>query len=235
MMKTKRWIAIGTVASVAAVLTALAIPAAERTFRTTASVPAVLQIPDPLATNTALLATLPLAGHDLVSFALGTTNVLTNQVMALQIDCDSSQASIVVYDKTLQSNILVIATSTRIDALTSQDDPTAAGPNRERFVMQMGVNTNGFLIGGYVTVAGRVYLDPATGCPRALLVDTDKRLDKSFGDIVIKDLDDKTDKDKHIAGEAHLIGMVKSIVENGSTNVFLLPFGHLTIKQQLLP
>ena len=46
---------------------------------------------------------------------------------------------------------------------------------------------------------------------------------------------DKTDKDKSIAGEAHLIGMVNSIVEDGSTNVFLLPFGHLTIKQQLLP
>ncbi|MGA2139798.1 MAG: hypothetical protein ABSH14_13145 [Verrucomicrobiia bacterium] len=234
-MKAKRWIVIGTVASAAAVLTALAVPVATRTFRTTAAVTAVLQIADPLAPSTALLATLPLAGHDLVSYSLGTTNVLTNQVLALEINCDSSQANIVVYDKALHSNILVIATSTRIDALTSQDDPTAAGPNRERFVMQMGVNTNGFLIGGYVTVAGRVYLDPATGCPRALLKDTDKRWDKTFGEIVVKDLDDKTDKGKSIAGEAHLIGMVNSIVVGGSTNVFLLPFGHLTIKQQLLP
>jgi hypothetical protein len=234
-MKAKRWIVVGAVASAAAVLTVLAVPNVTRTFRTTASVTAVLQIPDPLATSTSLLVTLPLAGHDLVSYSLGTTNVLTNQVLALEISCGSSQADIVVYDKALQSNILVIATSTRIDALTSQDVPTAAGPNRERFVMQMGVKTNGFLIGGYLTVAGRVYLDPATGCPRALLKDTDKRLDKTFGDIVIKDLDDKTDKDKSIAGEAHLIGMVNAIVETGSTNVFLLPFGHLTIKQQLLP
>jgi hypothetical protein len=232
-MKAKRWIVIGTVASAAAVLTALAAPVATRTFRTTAGVTAVLQIP--VTSNTAVLATLPLAGHDLVSFSLGTTNVLTNQVLALEINCDSSQANIVVYDKALQSNILVIATSTRIDALTSQDNPTAAGPNRERFIMQMGVNTNGFLIGGYLTVAGRVHLDPATGCPRSLLKDTDKRLDKTFGDIVIKDLDDKTDKDKQIAGEAHLIGMVKSIVVGGSTNVFLLPSGHLTIRKQLIP
>lgn len=234
-MKAKRWIAAGAVASAAVVLTVLAVPVATRTFRTTAAVRAVLQVPNPLAPSTALLVTLPFAGHDLVSFSLGTTNVLTNQVLALEINCDSSQADLVVYDKTLQSNILTIATSSRIDALTSQDDPTAAGPNRERFVMQMGVNTNGFLIGGYLTVAGRVHLDPATGCPRALLVDTDRRLDKTFGDVVIKNLDDKTDKDKSIAGQAHLIGLVNSIVADGSTNVFLLPFGHLTIRRQLLP
>ena len=233
-MKTKRWIVIGTVASAAAVLTALAVPPAPRTFRTTAGVTAVLQVPDPVATNTDLLATIPLAGHDLVSYSLGTTNVLTNQVLALEINCGSSQADVVVYDKTLHSNVLVIATSSRIDVLTSQDDPTSAGPNRERFVMQMGVNTNGFLIGGYLTVAGRVYLD-TNGCPRAVLVDTDRGLDRSLSDIVVKNLDDKTDKTKLIAGEAHLIGMVNSIVQTGATNVFLLPFGHLTMRQQLLP
>jgi len=233
-MKTKRWIVIGTVASAAAVLTVLALPAPQRTFRTTAAVTAVLQIPDPVATNTDLLATLPLAGHDLVSYAMGTTTQLTNDVLALEMNCGSSQADVVVYDKTLHSNVLVIATSSRIDALTSQDDPTSAAPNRERFVMQMGVNTNGFLVGGYLTVAGRVYLD-TNGCPRAVLKDTDRGLDKALCDIVIKDLDDKTDKGKLIAGEAHIIGMVNSIVETGATNVFLLPFGHLTIRQQLLP
>ena len=50
-MKAKRWIVIGTVACAAAVLTALAVPAAERTFRTTASVGSVFQIPNPLNTN----------------------------------------------------------------------------------------------------------------------------------------------------------------------------------------
>ena len=225
-------------ASAAVVLTALAVAPSTRTFRTTASVRAIFQVPNPLATNTALLAKDTFSGHDLVALALGTplSTVLSNQVLALEIACGSSAASLVVFDRSLSSNIVTIAASTHIDALTAQDNPAAAGPNRERFVIQMGVHTNGFLVGGFLTIAGRVHLDPTNGCPRALLVDTDRRDDKVFGDAGIKNADeDAKVKDKVIAGQAHLIGVVNAIFTDGSTNVTLLPFGQLTVKRQLLP
>jgi hypothetical protein len=237
-MKAKRWIVIGTVASATAVLTALATVPSFRTFRTTASVGAVFQVPNPLATNTTQLAFDRFAGHDLVNLALGQSlaTVLTNQVLALEIDCGTTEANLVVFDRLLSSNILTIATSASITALTGQDNPSAAGPNHERFVMQMGVSTNGALVGGFLTVAGRVYLDPTNGCPRAVLVDTDRSEDKGLGDAVIKDVDaDLKVKDKSIAGQAHLIGVVNVIFTDGSTNTTLLPFGQLTIKRQLLP
>lgn len=236
-MKAKRWIVIGTVASAAVVLTALAVPLSTRTFRTTASVGAVFQIPNPLNSNVAVLAVESFAGHDLVNLALGTalTTVRTNEVLALDIDCASSQARLVIFDRTLASNTLTLATSSHIDALAGQDNPSAAGPNHERFVMQMGVNTNSFLVGGFLTVAGRAFLDPATGCPRAVLVDIDRKQDKGLGDAAVKDLDDKTDKNKNIAGAAHLIGVANIVFADGSTNTVLLPFGRFTMRRQLLP
>ncbi len=89
-MKTKRWIAIGVVASAAAVLTALATVPTFRTFRTTAALTGVFQVPNPLATNTALLAFDPFAGHDLVNLAFqeqSLATVLTNDFLALEVDC----------------------------------------------------------------------------------------------------------------------------------------------------
>ena len=236
-MKARQWIVIGVVTSAAAMLTALAgVPLSPRTFRTTAVVGAVFQVPNPIATNTSVLAFDTFQGHDLVSLSLGESllPVPTNQVLALEINCSSSQASLVVFDKLLSSNIVTIATSTQITALTGQDNPTAAGPNHERFVMQMGVSTNGALVGGFLTVAGRAFLDPTTGCPRAVLVDTDRSHDRGFADAVVKDHDDKI-KDTLIAGEAHLIGVVNVIFQDGSTNTTLIPFGQLTMRRQLLP
>src|ERR1017187_2088126 len=191
-MKAKQWIAVGIAATGVAVLTALAVPVATRTFRTTASIGAVFQVPNPIATNTALLAFDTFEGHDLVNLALGTSlaTVRTNQLLALEINCDSTIARLVVFDTGLLSNVVDIAGSTNIFALTGQDSAAAAGPNHERFVMRMGVNTNGFLIGGFLTVAGRVYLDPTNGCPRALLVDTDHSHDRGLGDATIKDKDE---------------------------------------------
>ena len=235
-MKAKQWIAIGAAALVVAVLTALGAPVVAGTFRDTAAVNAVFQVPNPVATNTALLAFDTFAGHDLVNLALGQalTTVETNRVLGLEISCDSTLARLVVFDTSLLSNVVDIAGSTNIDVLTGQDDPSAPGPNHERFVMRMAVNTNGFLVGGFLTVAGRVYLNPTNGCPRAVLVDTDRSQDKTIGDISVKNTDDKV-KDKEIAGDAHLIGVVNVIFEGGTTNVTLLPAGHMTLRRQLLP
>jgi hypothetical protein len=235
-MKAKQWIAIGVTTTAVAVLTALAVPVATRTFRTTASIGAVFQVPNPIATNTALLAFDTFAGHDLVNLALGEalTTVQTNHVLALEINCDSTFARLVVFDTGLLSNLVDIAGSTNIYALTGQDNASAPGPNHERFVMRMAVNTNGFLVGGFLTVSGRVFLNPTNGCPRALLVDSDRTRDKGLGDAAVKNTDDKV-KDKNIAGEAHLIGVANVIFQDGSTNVTLLPFGQLTMRRQLLP
>lgn len=241
-MKAKQWIAIGVAATAVAVLTAWALPVPTRTFRTTASVNAVLQVPNPLATNTALLAFDTFAGHDLVNLALGQplSTVQTNHLLAMEINCDSTFARLVVFDTGLLSNIVDIAGSTNIFALTGQDNASAPGPNHERFVMRMEVNTNGFLQGGFLTVAGRVFLDPTNGCPRTVLVDTDHSHDRGFGDASVKDKDqDSKVRDRNIDGNAHLIGVVNVILQGAggsiSTNVVLLPSGQLTMRRQLLP
>ncbi len=198
----------------------------------------MLQVANPVATNTALLAFDTFAGHDLVNLALGTSlaTVRTNQLLAMEINCDSTFARLVVFDTELLSNIVDIAGSTNIFALTGQDNASAPGPNHERFVMRMEVNTNGFLQGGFLTVAGRVYLDPTNGCPRSVLIDTDHSHDRTLEDTALKDKDeDSKVKDKNITGDAHLIGVVNVIFEGGTTNEVLLPFGQLTMRRQLLP
>jgi len=234
-MKAKKWIIGGLIATAAAVLTTWALPPQSRTVRTTASITAVYQYPNPLATNTAILGFETLAGHDIVNLALGTSleTVRTNELLAMDIDCGSTAASLVIYGESQGSNLLTIAQSTSMTALTGQDNPAAVGPNHERFVIQMGVNTNGFLVGGSFTIAGRLYLTPSNGCPAVVLVDTDKGHDKVCADANIKDLDVKGSKDKSISGEAHLIGLTDVIVLDGSTNTFLLPDGKFTMKRIL--
>ncbi len=234
-MKAKKWIVAGLIATTAVVLTTWAIPEHSKTLRTTGSVTVAYQAPNPLATNTEILLFETLEGHDFVNLALGTalTTVRTNEVLAMDFDCGSSAASLVVFDKALSSNIVTIAQSTSLTALTGQDNPDAAGPNHERFVMEMGINTNGFLIGGSLTLAGRVFLTPSNGCPATVLIDTDKGHDRVCDDASLKDTYDKTDKDKSISGDAHLIGVANVVTLTGSTNTFLLPNGQLTMRSIL--
>lgn len=236
-MKAKKWIVAGLIATTAAAMTAFATSSNE-TFRATGSVGVSFQIPDqfpPGATNLILL-TQTFPDGELVDLALGTntTTVLTNEVLAFEIDCGSTVASLVVFDKATSNDVVTIATSTKITALTAQDSEKLVGPNHERFVMDMDINTNGFLLGGSLTVAGRMYLDPTNGCPAVVRVDTDGKSDKLFADTAISDTEDK--KDKSISGEAHLIGVANVIdPETLTTNTILLPFGHLTMRRELLP
>ena len=90
--------------------------------------------------------------------------------------------------------------STHIDALTGQATPTATGPNHERFATQMNINTNHFLVGGFLTIAGSVFLNPSNGYPQAVPVDTDHRYDKIFADAAVRNLDDKLEKDNPSTG-----------------------------------
>jgi hypothetical protein len=236
-MNAKKWIVAGLIATTAAAMTALA-SSTDETFRATGAVGVAFQIPDPFppgATNL-ILFTQTFPDGEFVDLALGTntTAVLTNEVLAFEIDCGSTTASFVVFDKATSSNVVTIATSSKITALTGQDSEDLAGPNHERFVIDMGINTNGFLVGGSLTVAGRMYLDPTNGCPEVVRVDTDSKDDKLFCDTAIKDTEDK--KDKSISGEAHLIGIANVIdPSTGTTNTILLPFGHMTMRRELLP
>lgn len=236
-MKMKTWLAVGAVVLLASASGVLAGTPA-RTFRSPAAIQGVIQDTD--------LAAKPVydfekfIGADLVNLALGTAlgTVRTNEVLALEFACDSSSAQLVVYDKAASNNIATIATSSRIDVVQQQDRDSTAFPNRERYVAHLdigslGNGTNG-LTGGYITIAGRVHLDPATGCPRALRVDTDHRQDNECGDPkAVKDSEDK-DPSKFLAGRAHFVGVL-DVVTAGTSHTILVPAGALTIRRQLLP
>ena len=207
------------------------------TFRTLAAGKGIYQTND--AASKPAYGILPVLGHDLVAASLGlplstpfTNSVLTNEVLALQIDCQSTSASLVVYDKATSNNIATIATSTSLDVVQQQGKDTNAFPNRERFVAQFAINPGNNLLGGYLTVAGRLTLNPATGCPRAIRVEVDP-LDHLFGDVDRANLDDSNDRDILRAGIGHAVGVVSLVFDNGTTNKVLLPLEALSIRHRL--
>ncbi len=234
-MKTEACLVIG---ALILATTAPAGLAQTRTFRTPASLEGVMQDTDLAGKPTYNFE--GFIGRDLVNLALGTAlgTSRSNEVLAIEFACDSGSANLVVFDRTGSSNLATIATSTSIDVVQQQDNDSAAFPNRERFVMRMdvatlGTSSNG-LAGGFLTVAGRVFLNPTNGCPRALLVDTDRRQDKACGDpTAVKDREDK-DRSRRVAGRGHFIGMI-DMITSAATNTVLVPDGHLSIDRQLAP
>ena len=118
-------------------------------------------------------------GSDIVALALG-TQPTNNQVLAFAMNCDSSQALLVIYD-TSNSNITTIAQTTSLDTVQNADLTTGI-TNLERFVAMFDVLPVGNLAGGYLTVAGRLHLD-TNGCATAILAAQDHdSLDKVMGD-----------------------------------------------------
>jgi len=193
-----------------------------------------------------------LIGADLVNLALGTGvgTVRTNEVLALEVACDSSSASLVVFDKATKSNLVTIAASSKIVVVQQQDNPAAAFPDRERFATEMdivpsaGSNANA-LVSGFLDVAGRLYLNPTNGCPRTVLVDTDRRQDVICGDgSTVSASEDVTigkhkitvidDDTKEIAGRGHFHGALTVLIA-GQTNTLVVPVGALSIDRQLAP
>jgi len=234
-MKMRACLVVG-----ALVLTATtpAILAQTRTFRTPASLEGVVQDTDLAGKPTYNFE--GFIGRDLVNLALGTAlgTPRSNEVLAIEFTCDSGSANLVVFDRVGSSNLATVATSTSIDVVQQQDKDSAAFPNRERFVMRMDVGTLGTssngLAGGFLTVAGRVYLNPTNGCPRALLVDTDRRQDKVCGDPAAVKNTEEMDRTKQVAGRGHLIGVI-DMVTSAARNTVLIPDGHLSIDRQLAP
>ena len=218
--------------------TAPAILAQTRTFRTPASMEGVIQDADLAGKPTYNFE--GFIGRDLVNLALGTAlgTPRSNEVLAIEFTCDSSSATLVVFDRATTNNLATIATSTSIDVVQQQDKDSAAFPNRERFVTRMdvatlGTSSNG-LAGGFLTIAGRVYLNPTNGCPRSLLVDTDRGQDRVCGDpTAVKNTEDQ-DRTKQLAGRGHFIGVI-DMITSAATNTVLVPDGHLSIERLLAP
>jgi hypothetical protein len=229
MMNARRWVAVSAAIGAMAIVTAFAFTNPVRVFRTTAAMLIVQQETDPLQFNYHLKN-----GADLVGLALGTTPT-SNQVFAMQIDCGSSQADLVVFDKS-DSNITTIATSDSFTTVKRQvvHRLTAGATNEERFVAHFNVvATNNLAPGGFLTVAGRLHLD-TNGCPTAVLVSLDRDpKDSSFNDKDVTDVEqDAKVKDTHRAGQAHFIGVL-NVISSGSTNAWLVPLGHMTFRRQL--
>ena len=237
-MNTKKWLLIS--AATAATIGLAGIGIISKTYRTTAVFLGVQQGVDP-TTQLPQFDYLRLAGHDLVNLAMGRSITDTNfprQVLAATFLCDRSAASLVVYDKDTDSIVATIAQSTSFDSVVQQDSTLIAGPDRARFVAQFDVNENGNdtdgILDGFLTVAGRVRLEPATGCPKPVLVTIDRdKNDKLFADKDVSKREDEDD-DRTIlrAGLGHLIGVV-DLVSGGSTNKVLVPFGRLSIRREL--
>jgi len=230
MKMTKQTMMVSTVLTLAAV-SAWAIDSTTD-FRTLAYGLGIYQSHN--AANKPVYATQALAGHDLVAAALGQPlgTVLSNQVLALQVDCASTVASLVVYDKVLSNNVATIATSASFDVVQQQDRDLMPSPNRERFVAQFVVNPTQNLLGGYLTVAGRLHLDPTNGCPSALRIAFDP-LDRYCADSDNQALDDRKDHDIKRAGLGHAMGVLSLVFNDGKTNTVLLPYMGLSIRRDL--
>jgi hypothetical protein len=192
-------------------------------------------------TGTPLYQNLSFAGHNLVNLAMGRSLTDTNhpgQVMAMTFACDLSSANLVVYDLTVSNTVATIAASVSVDAVYQQDPTSRQGPNRAHFVATLpvtpgGNDTNG-LAGGYFTVAGRINLDPVTGCPQPVLVVLDRdSLDKVDDDMELPaDLDPDTVPLTMRTGLAHLIGVV-DLYAGGNPHQVLVPYGGLSIRREL--
>jgi len=238
-MRTQQWNSrkwrtlIGTAAALLSAMSTWAAPDPSDTFRALAYGVGVYQGAN--GAGKPVYAYQPLAGHDLVAAALGVPlgTVLTNQVFAMQIDCASSTASLVVFDKTSSNTIATIAVSTSLDVVQQQDRDLAAFPNRERFVAQFAVTPTNHLVGGFLTLAGRLQLNPTNGCPRAIRIDFDPK-DRICADSATgANLDDRPDRDILRAGVGHAAGAVDLIFNDGTTNTVLLPYVGFSIRHEL--
>jgi len=172
-MKVRKGLAVTAVVSALAIATAFAslISNPIRVFRTVVAFLTVQQGTDPLQYTYHLRD-----GVDLSTLALGTAPT-SNQVFAMQINCDSSQAFLVVFDKSISNAIMTVADSTSFTTVKQQvfnrRKLTAGNTNDERFVAQFNMVPTNNLAGGFLTVAGRLHLD-TNGCPTALLIALDK-------------------------------------------------------------
>ena len=167
--------------------------------------------------------------HDLAAAALS-AEPTSNQVLAIAINCDSTAASLLVYDMS-NSIMTTIAQTTTFDKV-QQADPVTGNTNQERFVAVFEVQPVGSLAGGYLTVAGRLHLD-TNGCATTVLASKDRDpFDKQAGDQDVAKFDSHRKLLTQRSGQAHLMGVL-DVISSGQTNTVLIPSGHLSFCNQL--
>ncbi len=242
-MTLKNWTIFGLIGLTTITVTALA-DIDGGIFRTTAYLHGISQRPN---TTTPIIDFPPLAGHQIVNLALGRDVNDTNfpdQVMALALSCDLQSGNFVIYDRSNSNVVGLIASSTRLvsvhNVTTNDTRATATGKTNDlvRFGMNMDIQltgnaTNG-LLGGNLTVVGRIHVHPVTGCPLPGTLTLDKdTLDKTFG---IKPVPKKEDKDTVVltnrTGMANCMGLI-DVVGNGVTNTIIVPVGTIDIRYAL--
>ena len=226
-MKPTRWMILSIAGVTLGFLSASAVITA-KTFRTTGLFYTFTQ---------GHAAATILAGRNLANLAAGrsaTSTAQTNQVLALTFRCDYSAAQLVVYDQTNLNIVADIADTISLETVTQQDANTNR-PDHVRFLAEFKINPTGTasngLLGGYLTVAGRIHANLTNGCPEAVAVKLDRDAhDKPFGD---KDVSVRTDPDPEKlskrAGLAHLTGVIET-VQAGITNTLLIPAGQLSLR-----
>jgi hypothetical protein len=238
-MKTNKRIILGVAGLALAAVAAYATSVGTVTFRTLGYFIGLTQGTDPVNGDPRYVEA-NFAGHNLVDLAMGRgvndTNV-PSQVLAMTFACDLSSAKLVVFDKATSNVVATIAASTSVDSVLQQD-VRQKGPNRAHFVAMLQIGTNGNptngVLGGYFTIAGRLNLNPTTGCPQPVIVSLDRDpLDRVDGDV---ELPANQDPDSvpltERTGLAHLIGVV-DLVADGGTNTVLVPHGGLSIRREL--
>jgi hypothetical protein len=238
-MKVKNKMIIGAASLAVAALAAYGVVLDSKTFRTVAYFIGLSQGTNSLTGDPEYVSN-DFAGHNLVNLAMGRaadSTADTNQVLAMTFACDLSSASLVVYDKSTSNVVATIADSTIINSV-KQQDKGESGPNRAHFVavVQIGQNgnsTNG-LTDGYFTIAGRLRLNPTTGCPEPIAVGLDRdQLDGLAHDAEVPVSDDADTVPLTLrTGLAHAVGVVDAVTD-GSTNTILVPFGGLSIRRVL--
>ena len=232
-MVTKKWWILGAAAVVTFVISASAVLVSSKTFRTTAL---LLGVAQKTGAGLPVFDYSRIAGFKLVNLAMGRSEsdtTVTNQVLVMTFPCDLSTAQLAVYDKNTSNVVVAIADSSGlVDSVQGVGISKTGKTNSvARFVTQLIVNQHGNLSGGFLTVAGRVHINPITGCPEAVTLSIDKDpADQIFGDLGILNKDD-SDSEKLVkrTGLAHVIGVL-DVITGGQTNPILIPYGGLDIR-----
>ena len=224
-MKSPRWIFLGLVGLAALLSSAYAL-VISRTFETAAQLYTFTQGKDTVTT---------LTGHNLVNLAMGrpaTSTTTPHQVLALTFSCDHQTANLVVFDQATTGTVATIASASSVDAIVQ----TVTNQNNQlRILAQFELNATGNpangLLGGYLTVAGRIRANRTNGCPETVAIKFDHdRHDHEFGDLdVPHSVDPTTGPTNFRNGLAHCMGVIQA-VQAGSTNTLIIPFGHLSIR-----
>jgi hypothetical protein len=223
----KKWIVPGAVVIAVAAISVLG---ASPSYLTFDSAPYMVAISQTDLNGQPQISAEAWWGPDIAGLAMGTPPS-TSEVLAVALSCDGTAAILAVYDAS-NASVTTIAQTTSFDRVV-QADPLTGITNQERYVAMFNILPMGNIAGGYLTMAGRAYLD-TNGCVTTVLASKDRNsLDKATGDMDIAKFASTDGKPSlYRSGQAHFIGLL-DVISNGQTNTVLIPSGHLTSCQQL--